>query len=281
MQHRPVATRFSFFLRAGMLLLLVVLIAVPAEAQNQKRVTKHALPTFYRSARFKKLLRDIYEKQGMRVVAQPYVELTSSQDSMLAWMWTMHPNYVEEVPPPEPLTITSTKVIKRNERFRYNKHFNEEVKWAYLGNNYYTALDTMFTRQIRARMQAKYGAPTKTLAELDFTRNLKQEEYIQFEYWFVLNDSIPVIVMDVHGPFDRGVVVATDHKYRDELYILREAFLEPLLEDGRLAPYVDYYYNYRARHWYRTGFDGRQFFTDSIGQPNLARGRPVLPSQGN
>lgn len=277
MLRRSEATRFSFLIRAGMLLFLAVLIAIPVEAQSQtKRVSKHALPTVYRSARFNKLLNEIYEKQGMNVASMPFAPLATSQDSMLTWMRTMHPDYVEAVLPPEPLTITSTKSIKRNERFRYNKLFNEEVKWAYLGNNYYTQLDTMFTRHIRARMQAKYGAPTKTLAELDFTRNLKQEEYIQFEYWFILNDSIPVIVMDVHGPFDRGVVLATDHRYRDTIYTLREAFLDPLMKDGRLAPYVDYYYNYRARRWYRTGFDGRQFFTDSIGQPNLARGRPVL-----
>ena len=141
-------------------------------------------------------------------------------------------------------------------------------------------LDTVETKEIRARMQSRFGPPTRTLVELDYSRGLRREEYIQFEYWFILNDSIPMMVMDVNGPFEQGIVVAGDHRYRNILYTMRQSFLGRMMHEETLAPYVDYYYNYASRRWYRTGYDGQQFFTDPIGQPNLARGRPQLARPG-
>ncbi len=261
-------------------LLLAALMAVPAQGQRAPRVSKHDLPKVYRDARFQRLLDQIFREHGLRVPPLPALLPPSPYaDSLRAWLTPFYPDYVAYVEPPRPLRVEKWQLVQRNERHRYERQF-DQVKWAYLGNNYFTPLDTAFTREIRARMQAHFGAPTKTLVELDFSRNLRMEEYIQFEYWFILNDSIPVIVMDVNGPFDRGVVVAADHHYRDALFTLRRSFLEPLMDGGRMAPYVDYYYYYRRRRWYRTGFDGRQFFTDSIGQPNLARGRPHLAPDG-
>ncbi len=261
-------------------LLPAVLLALPVQAQQQPRLSKHDLPKIYREARFQRMLGQIYGEHGLRVTPFSATALPSPHaDSLLAWLAPFYPDYVPYVPPPKPVRVERWKLIQRNEWITYARQF-DAVKWAYLGNNYFTAVDTTFTQEVRARMQARFGAPTKTLAELDFSRNLRMDEYIQFEYWFILNDSIPMIVMDVNGPFDRGVVVACDHRYREALLDLRQSFLTPMMEEGRLAPYVDYYFYYRRRRWYRTGFDGQHFFTDPIGQPNLARGRPQLRSEG-
>ena len=219
-------------------------------------------------------------KVHLRVQVLPPEHVASPADTVGPWIASLAPHYA---PPKIERKVTgkveSWRLVKRIERHEYAEQF-EGVKWAYMGNNYITPIDTTHTRILRAYLQGRFGSPTRTLVELDFSRNLRREEYIQFEYWFVLNDSIPMIVMDANGPFDRGVVVACDHRYRNILYNLRQSFLGALMRKEEPAPYVDYYFNYPARRWYRTGYDGQEFFTDPIGQPNLARGRPQLAPQG-
>ncbi len=166
--------------------------------------------------------------------------------------------------------------MSRLQRVWYQQEYGSTL-WAFLGSNELTPLDTTWTRDLRARLEARFGMPTQTLADLKTTQNLRREEYIQFEYWFVLNDSIPLMVMDVNGPFERGVVVATDHRYRETLFELRQAFLMQLMEGDLRKPYLDYYYHYDAQAWYRTGYDGRRYFTQRIARPNLERGRPPQP----
>jgi hypothetical protein len=257
-----------------------MLAAVPVYGQNPPYVSRHDLPKFYREAQLQMQFDQILSRVKPGLQALPPMHLASPADTVALWIARQAFNYT---PPPKKVRVTSRvekwQLVKRIERHQYSGRF-DTVKWAYLGNNYLTPIDTSFTPKIRARMQARFGAPTRTLVELDYSRPLSREEYIQFEYWFIVNDSIPMIVMDVNGPFDRGLVVACDHQYRNILYTLRQSFLGTLLEEETPAPYVDYYYNYPARRWYRTGFDGRQFFTDPIGQPNLARGRPQLAPTG-
>jgi hypothetical protein len=91
---------------------------------------------------------------------------------------------------------------------------------------------------------------------------------------------VAVRVMDSNGPFDRGLVIAADYRLRDDLPAIRAALLEAVSTTPRLQRYVDYYYSETQRRWYRTGFDGRRFFTRPIPEPNLARGRPQLPHPG-
>jgi hypothetical protein len=261
--------------------MLLILAAVsPANGQTLPRVSRYDVGKVYREARMQMQFDEILSKVNTRVPVRRPEHVPSPSDTVTLWIARLSPYYE----PPKPVRKLTRKVetwqlVKRIERHQYADRF-DRVKWAYMGNNYITPLDTTHTQIIRAYMQARFGSPTRTLVELDFSRNLQREEYIQFEYWFILNDSIPMVVMDANGPFDRGVVVACDHRYRSILYTLRQSFLGALVGEEQPAPYVDYYYNYPARRWYRTGFDGREFFTDPIGQPNLARGRPQLAPQG-
>ena len=269
---------FRWVLVIAVVLLAEGLAAVPAAAQTPKKqaaekVSRYALPQVYREARLQKMLVQILaELPPVRPRAPE--PMPNAYDTLAQWLAQFDPDYIPPPPPIEPLVVKTWKLYKRVERNGFQRRF-EGTEWAYLGNNQYTEHDTSRTALVRARMQEHFGAPTKTLVELDYSRNLRAEEYIQFEYWFAVNDSIPLIVMDVHGPFDRGVVVLSDQKYRDDLFSLRQQLLAELPEASP-APYVDYYFNPRTRRWYRTGFDGHHFFTDPIGQPNLARGRPQL-----
>jgi hypothetical protein len=95
---------------------------------------------------------------------------------------------------------------------------------------------------------------------------------VQFAYWFVVNDSIPVRVTDERGPTGRGLIVSTDRAYRDRLVALRAALLDPLRREES-APYVDYYYDDATRRWYRVGYDGRSFFRERISRFDILPGR--------
>lgn len=133
-------------------------------------------------------------------------------------------------------------------------------------------------------MEAYFGPPTQTITEAlgagadRYTR----DRYIQFEYWFVLNDSIPFVVMDVNGPLERGLIVSSDYRYRDILLRLRESFMEDFARSTRRAAYVDYYYNPIESSWYYAGFDGIRYYLERTREPNFAMGRPWLnPRRGS
>ena len=167
------------------------------------------------------------------------------------------------------------RVVRRFEQRWFLRRFGQNG-WAYLGSNSWTPLDTLRTPELRARLQAHFGDPTRTLAEVDLYQRRPRDEYIQFEYWLVLNDSIPFRIMDVNGPFERGIVVASAPRYRDHLWTIRQALLGRLITDPRRAPFVDYYYQRETDTWYLTGFDGRAFFLEPIRRPLMIPGRPRL-----
>ncbi|SHK11083.1 hypothetical protein [Rhodothermus profundi] len=172
-------------------------------------------------------------------------------------------------------TLTRWRVVRRFEQRWFQRRFGQEG-WAYLGSNSWTPLDTLRTAELRARLQAHFGNPTRTLAEVDLFRRRPRDEYIQFEYWLVLNDSIPFRIMDVNGPLERGLVVASAPRYRDQLWQIRQALLGRLIDDPKRAPFVDYYYQPETDTWYLTGFDGQHFFLTPIRRPARILGRPRL-----
>jgi hypothetical protein len=133
-----------------------------------------------------------------------------------------------------------------------------------------TPADTTMTRVLRAKLQAHFGTPTQVLA--DFNLRKPRDEYVQFEYWLVVNDSIPVKITDANGALDRGLIVATSAAYRDHLFDLRQAILAPVV-DAEPAPYVDYYFETETRRWYRTGYDGQSYFLDPISRYRTTPGR--------
>lgn len=173
--------------------------------------------------------------------------------------------------------IEDVRRVRALERSWFRDRYRD-VEWSFLGAGMRLSFfDTTRTRDLRARLQAQYGDPTRTLAEVysnewvaspDSTR----EDPIQYEYWFVVNDSLPVRVSDVDGPGGRGVIFSTSRTYRQHIEALRAALLHPLRENER-APYVDYYHNEDTRRWYRVGYDGRTFFRERIARFDIVPGR--------
>jgi hypothetical protein len=149
----------------------------------------------------------------------------------------------------------------------------EDTDWSYLGTSRALSLfDTTRTRELRARMQAQFGAPTRTLGDFESAEAREEAGHPQFEYWFVVNGELPVIVSDVDGPRDRGVILATAARHRDSLKALRRALLAPIRAPERSA-YADYYHEPETGRWYRTGFDGRAFFRERVYPYEIVPGR--------
>ncbi len=243
-------------------------------------VSGQDLIQLYQSAHLKAQADQFFGGKGLYAAPLPPVTLPSLADSVQWFLRRFDPVEPEPVPVQvvSPFEGATWRVVRRLERGWFENQF-KDVKWAYLGNSQRASLDTTWTSHLRANLEAHFGPPTRTLAEVNPTFETKMQEYIQFEYWFVLNDTIPAMVMDVNGPFDRGVVLAVDQRFRMSLHEVRSALMKELALVKRPSPYVDYYYDPEHSAWYRTGYDGENFFTERIRRPDLVRGRPVFVGQ--
>jgi len=261
---------------AWFLVLAVLMQPVHVDAQSE-HISRDEVGGIYSRARFALEFQRILDREGRTVFPAGLEHLAVPSDTLVRWILAQSAK-MSPTPPAEPWTgeVHAWRLISPNERLRYRALF-KDTKMAYVGNDYFTALDTTDTPQIRARMQHAFGAPTETIVESPLV--VERNEFIQFEYWFLVNDSIPVIVMDAHGPFDRGIVLAGDHRFRESLYNMRQSLLGPVMRKEPYGVYVDYFYNRVTARWYRTGYDGEEFFLEQIRQPELARGRPVLSGQ--
>ncbi len=249
---------------------LTLVLAQGASGQN--------LIEMYQKAHFEAQAREIFKQRGMRVLPEGLVSLPPRSDAVRHWLSLINPpaeTLVVETPQEPALAVTEWRPVRRLERFWFEKRF-PRIRWAYSGTTLHQGLDTTWTRELRARMEAAFGAPTQTVAESRARPGSRTEEYIQFEYWLIANDTIPLLVMDVNGPFDRGVVVATSQEYRNQLYDLRRELYARIMAEGRRETYIDYYFLSEERQWYRTGYDGRRYFTDRIAPPDLSFGRPRI-----
>ncbi len=256
---------FRAYALTAALALWVVFMPRPASAQE--------LLDLLREARTQRQAEQLEAEFGPRPRHAPPAALPYRGDTLLTWIRGESAGE-RELAAPEAYLFdkTSWRMVRRLQRNWFRSRF-DSVQWAYLGNSEGRPVDTTWTRELRGRLESRFGQPTRTLLELDRTAGPRPDEYIQFEYWLVLNDTIPLIVMDTGGPFDRGVVVAADGRFRSLLGQIRHAlWLE--LAGVEPAAYVDYYYDAEERAWYRTGYEGSRYTTTRIKQPNLARGRP-------
>src|SRR5699024_3222237 len=95
--------------------------------------------------------------------------------------------------------------VTTSERAEFKRQFND-IKWTGQGLYNGTTIDDIQTNELRARLEAAFGAPTQTIEDLINQPNFRPGKAIQFEYWFVINDSIPLMILDIDGPFGSGLV---------------------------------------------------------------------------
>ncbi len=115
--------------------------------------------------------------------------------------------------------------------------------------------DTSATADLRGLLQAAFGDPTRN-GDAQKRHGYGGSEFIQFEYWFVVNDSIPMLALDVDGPFGRGLLIASDETYAPILPALKADLSRRLAAARRPDPWLDYYHSYERGQWFRTGYNG-------------------------
>ncbi|SHF72394.1 hypothetical protein SAMN05443144_11281 [Fodinibius roseus] len=154
-----------------------------------------------------------------------------------------------------------------NDRQSWFMNKFDDVKWT--GQGFYdrSEIDGKQTNEIRARLKAAYGDPTKTIEDLIKLEDFRPAQAIQFEYWFVVDDSIPMMVLDIDGPFGRGLVYAGASKYIDLMPQIKRVFAKELMAVENLPAYQDYYYSPERRQWYNVTYDSGDYRTTEITSP--------------
>lgn len=224
----------------------------------------------YQQTRQIQLLDRLYPASRLQpAIPKSYQRVPTALDSLYA---------PKKAPEPEPdvFPIDEIRTAHRFERSWLKETF-ADTQWSFLGPQpQRTLFDTTRTVDLRAQMQAHFGAPTYVIAD-DLEPN--REDFDQFAYWFVVNDSIPVVITDANGPRDRGIIIATERRWRNVLPEVRDIVLAPLHETKDRDPYVDYYYDRVDRRWYRVGYDGDSFFMEHVARRTLTPGRrPPAPT---
>ena len=135
-------------------------------------------------------------------------------------------------------------------------------------------VDTSRTDLLRGRLQAAFGDPTRN-GDAQQRHGYGGSEFVQFEYWFVVNDSIPLLALDVDGPFGHGLLVASDERYAGLLEPVKAELSARLDAARRPDPWLDYYHSFERRAWFRTGFNGAEHFTVEVRPPRWSARAPT------
>lgn len=265
----------SLGLRASLFgfLLMFGLYSAPSSFA-QSRSTSDLL-TYYSQARARQIATEFAQKGNLKLEFKPLGFLDSKSFQIYSRLEEMNWSaLLASLPEPlETFEVRSVRLISKLEAVAYDQLFFE-VDWSFVGSSSRSPADTLKTADIRGRLEYHFGPPTRTLAEMDDPEVKRRENVILFEYWFLVNGDIPVIILDVNGPWDRGIVLAAEMKYRSRLDHIKEEIMGQLIARPDRKPFVDYFFNFDQRQWYVTGFDGATFFDKRIQRPNLSMGRP-------
>ncbi|MDT0632582.1 hypothetical protein RQM47_08760 [Rubrivirga sp. S365] len=131
------------------------------------------------------------------------------------------------------------------------------------------AIDTTSTAVLRGQLQAAFGDPTRN-GDAQKRYGYGGSDHVQFEYWFAVNDTIPVLVLDLDGPFGRGLMIAADEEQAAFLPALKADLARRLAAERRPVPWLDYYHSFARRTWYRTGYNGTEFYVREVRPPRWA-----------
>ncbi|MDV7393318.1 hypothetical protein RZS08_18235, partial [Arthrospira platensis SPKY1] len=127
-------------------------------------------------------------------------------------------------------------------------------------------LDRVATTELRARLQAEFGAPTKVVKNLMDEKKFGRSEgaTIQFEYRFVVNGEIPLMLLDINGPFGEGLVWVGGNRWADQMAQIKRDLSERLMGTKQLGEFQDYFYSPEQEKWYSVSFKGGEFETKAL-----------------
>lgn len=155
--------------------------------------------------------------------------------------------------------------VDRDERTAYQNRFSS-IKWTGQGFNF-NQLDRTPSIEIRANLQSVYGDPTQTVEDIiQKDGYLRDGKSIQFEYWFIVDGEIPMMVLDLEGPFENGLVYVGASQYIDLMPQVKRT-LTKKLGDASPKEYTDYFYSPERKQWYKVSYSAGEYKKEEIKQP--------------
>lgn len=156
--------------------------------------------------------------------------------------------------------------VENSEASSFDSRF-EGMIWTAQGfNRQNTVIDNLPTTELRARLQQVYGDPTKTVKDLIEEKKFGRSEgaTIQFEYRFVVNDSIPVMLLDINGPFGQGLVWVGGNRWVDRMAQIKRDLSEQIMSTKTLAEFEDFFYSPEQEKWFSVRLKSGEFKTEEL-----------------
>lgn len=158
------------------------------------------------------------------------------------------------------------KKVSNEERAQFQSKF-ADIKWTGQGFNY-NELDRMPAIEIRAVLQSAYGDPTQTVEDIiEKDGYLRDGKSIQFEYWFIIDGNIPMMVLDLEGPFDKGLVYVGASRYVDLMPGVKRTLTKEL-RNASPKEYTDYFFSPERDQWYKVSYQAGEYKKEAIEQPS-------------
>lgn len=160
---------------------------------------------------------------------------------------------------PKIIKVTTPEAEKFEERF-------ESIKWTGQGFNY-NSLDRTPAIEIRAKLQRLYGDPTKTIENIVEDGKMRPGKAIQFEYWFIIDGQIPLMVLDLDGPFADGLVYVGASRYIDRMPEVKRKLTRDVAE-AQAQEFTDYFFSPEREQWYKVSYINGEYKKEEIKQPS-------------
>lgn len=158
--------------------------------------------------------------------------------------------------------------VEPSDKSEFQEQFSD-ISWTGQGLYNPTTIDRIPTVELRSRLQAAFGEPTQTIEDLINTSNFRPAKAVQFEYWFIIDDEIPMMILDLDGPFENGLVYVGSSRYIDLMPQIKRTLNRKLMDEAEeLAPYSDYFYSPERDQWYLVEYEDGEFNQESIDRPD-------------
>ena len=160
------------------------------------------------------------------------------------------------------------KVVSNSERQQFQSRFGN-IAWTGQGLYNPTTIDRLPTVELRARLQAVFGDPTQTISDL-IKENFRPGKAVQFEYWFIVDGEIPMMILDLDGPFENGLVYVGASRYVDLMPQIKRTLTRMLMDaDLEAASYSDFFFSPEREQWYRVEYREGEYTREPIQRPNF------------
>lgn len=189
--------------------------------------------------------------------------------SLVLFYWLLFLPFLVEVTVAQnavPFAAPEFKKVELVDADEFERRFHA-TQWTGQGFQGRTAIDVLPAMELRARLQKVFGNPTKRLEDLITKPNFRLGEAIQYEYWFVINDSIPLMILDIDGPFATGLVYAGPVAYMDFMPEIKRALSTKIMQAERLAEFTDIFYSPERNQWFEISYKDGEFETKEISRP--------------